>query len=71
MQTPETVRATLVAARHAQKLSQRALAERMGIHQPALARWESGAREPGLANLLRWVDALGLTLTLTPTGEDQ
>lgn len=54
----------LVAYRAQHGLSQRALAERVGMKQPAIARLESGDVEPKLSTLLRLVQALETPLDL-------
>jgi HTH-type transcriptional regulator/antitoxin HipB len=50
--------------------SQRQLAERAGMTQPGIARFEAGGTTPTLPLLERLASALGLTLTisLAPTG---
>jgi len=50
--------------------SQRQLAERAGMTQPGIARFEAGGTTPTLPLLERLASALGLTLTisLTPAG---
>jgi HTH-type transcriptional regulator / antitoxin HipB len=50
--------------------SQRQLAERAGMTQPGIARFEGGGTTPTLPLLERLASALGLTLTisLTPAG---
>jgi DNA-binding transcriptional regulator YiaG len=46
------------AARTADGISQRELAEWMEITQAALSNWEVGRRRPGLAELVALADAL-------------
>ena len=50
--------------------SQRQLAERAGMTQPGIARFEAGGTTPTLPLLERLASALGLTVTisLSPTG---
>ena len=43
-------------------LTQTALAELLGMHQPAIARLEAGTHEPSLATLGRLSNALGIRL---------
>jgi transcriptional regulator with XRE-family HTH domain len=50
------------AARTADGISQRELAERMGTTQAALSNWEVGRRRPGLTELVALADALGRDL---------
>lgn len=45
--------------------SQRQLAERAGMTQPGVARFEAGGTTPTLPLLERLADALGLRLTVT------
>src|ERR1051326_29161 len=45
-------------------LSQAALARRLGIRQPNVARLESGEHEPSVATLARLADVLGLDFSL-------
>ena len=37
------------------------LAERIGVTAPAIHQWESGTTEPTVANVVRAIDALGLS----------
>jgi transcriptional regulator with XRE-family HTH domain len=56
----------LVEQRHKRRLSQRTLAERMGVSQPVIARLEKPLeptwRQPSLSVLSRYAAALGLVL---------
>ena len=54
----------LVEARKAKNLSQRALAELLGMGQPHLAHWERRAKFPSLGSLLRWANTLGCQLNV-------
>ena len=45
--------------------SQRQLAERAGMSQPGVARFEAGGTTPTLPLLERLAEALGLTLTVS------
>lgn len=62
--------AALKAERERRGLSQREVGELMGLATPgaqgAIARWETGAREPSASNLAAWAAALGLTLEIVP-----
>jgi transcriptional regulator with XRE-family HTH domain len=42
-------------------LTQEQLADRAGVKRDAVARWESGRREPGWSNVLALCAALGVT----------
>jgi ribosome-binding protein aMBF1 (putative translation factor) len=50
-------------------LSQTALAHRLGMRQPAIARLEAGEHEPSLAMLARLARGLGIdfSIDITPT----
>lgn len=50
----------LIAERVRQRLTQEDLAARMGVTQSAIARIESGDRDPRLATLGRYAHALGV-----------
>lgn len=54
------VAARLVAYRAEYRLSQRALAERLGVRQPVVARLELGEHNPSLDTLRRLSEALGM-----------
>jgi putative transcriptional regulator len=49
-------------ARLAAGLTQRELAERLGVEQPHIARWESGRQEPLVGMALRIAQALDTTV---------
>jgi HTH-type transcriptional regulator/antitoxin HipB len=51
--------------------SQRQLAERAGMTQPGVARFEAGGTTPTLPLLERLADALGLKLTVTLAPEQR
>lgn len=55
--------AYLTMARIQEGLTQRGLAERSGIAQNQIAKWECGG-EFSLRNLVRWADALGFDVRL-------
>jgi transcriptional regulator with XRE-family HTH domain len=54
------VAAQIVGYRAQHGLSQRALAERLGVKQPYVARLESGERNPEISTLVRISRALGV-----------
>lgn len=60
----------LVTARHAAGLTQRDLAERMGIVQSLLGGWESGRQVPTVMSVANWADALGYELAMLPKDAD-
>ena len=54
----------LVKARIEKKLTQKQLADKLGIAQSALARFESGRTNPTLSFLQKVTSGLGLKLTI-------
>ena len=44
-------------------LSQRELADKVGVSQAAVAKWEVGSSKPTLDNVKNIADALGVALT--------
>lgn len=59
-------RRVLVVARIEAGLTQREMAERLGVKQAAIGRWEAGETMPTLDTLFRVAKALGLDFTVTP-----
>ena len=51
------------------QLSQTALARKLGMSQPAIARLEAGDHEPSVATLRRLAQKLGITLRLQVSGD--
>lgn len=66
------VAAKVIAYRAEHGLSQTALAGRLGMTQPAVARLESGEHNPTFPMLLRISDALGIELAIdiAPSGRE-
>jgi ribosome-binding protein aMBF1 (putative translation factor) len=62
----------VIAYRAEHSLSQTALAKRLKMSQPAVARLESGEHNPTFPMLLRISDALGIELAIdiTPSGHE-
>jgi HTH-type transcriptional regulator/antitoxin HipB len=56
----------LIGARLDAGLTRRAMAERLGVKQSALARWEAGETMPTLDTLFRVAKALNLEFAITP-----
>ncbi len=56
-----SARPLLREARQSARLTQRELADRLGVPQPAVARWEAGVREPGVRVAVRMSEELGTT----------
>ena len=54
----------IIEARIKKGITQKALAEKMGTKQSAIARFESGNYNPSLSFLKKLANALGLTLTV-------
>lgn len=52
---------SLAALRKRKGLSQTALAEKVGVEQPTIQRWETGKREPDLTALHQLAAVLGVT----------
>ena len=59
-------RRALIRARLDAGLTQRQMAERLGVKQPELARWEAGMTMPTLDTLYRLAKALNLAFVITP-----
>ena len=62
----------VISYRAEHSLSQTALAKRLQMTQPAIARLESGEHNPTFPTLLRLSDALGIELAIdiAPTGKE-
>jgi len=61
---------TLLRYRAAHKLSQRALAERLGVSQPRIVKLESGEHNPEIDTIINAVRRLGIefALDVSPAG---
>ena len=59
-------RRALIMARVEAGITQREMAERLGVKQSAVARWEAGETMPTLDTLFRVAKALNLDFTVTP-----
>lgn len=59
----------IIEAREAKELSQRELAEKTGIKQPAIARLEKMKSSPTVDTLIRILVPLGYRLTIVPIDE--
>lgn len=58
----------LIHERRDRNLSQAATAERLGITQATLGRWETGVRAVAFGDVVRWAAALGLDIAaIEPT----
>lgn len=58
------LRGNLKAARKKLKVEQATLAEKMQVGQPMISRIENGTGDIGIKTLYRYVNALGLSLTV-------
>lgn len=56
----------LVRARNEAKMTQKELAEALKVSQPYIAQIERGTKPMSLSLMLRYAQAVGLTLRLTP-----
>lgn len=52
----------LKAARKAAGLTQEQLAEKVGVQQRDISRWENGQREPGVLIVKKMAQALGCSM---------
>lgn len=68
MTTPPNVNISIRQIRESAGITQAELARRLGVHQPLVARWESGRRMPKVETLQRIADALGLNLQVIFSG---
>ncbi len=59
-------RCALIRARIEGGLTQSEMAERLGVKQSALARWEAGETMPTLGTLFRVSQVLNVDFTITP-----
>lgn len=62
----EALRLKLVRAREAAGLTQRDLAERLGVSQPRIAQVERGSKPMSASFLLRYAAAVHMKLDLSP-----
>lgn len=63
--------ATLLRYRAEHKLSQRALAERLGVSQPRIVRLESGEHNPEIDTIINVVRRLGIEFALDVSPADR
>jgi hypothetical protein len=61
---PAVAATLLLTARERSGLTQRGLADRLGVSQPTIAAYESGRRQPTLHTLMRMLAAAGFDLEL-------
>lgn len=58
----EAFRTNLIELRKLNHLTQRQMAERLGISQPSYIRYENGKAEPTLANLAKIADIFDVSV---------
>jgi transcriptional regulator with XRE-family HTH domain len=63
----ENLGSQLKAARQAQNVTLKTLAQKSGVHWVTLSRFENGRADLGVRKLNRVAQALGLELTVRPT----
>lgn len=68
--SPSIAGSLILAARLKSGLTQRELADRLGVSQPTVAAYESGRRQPTVPTLMRWLAAAGFDLRMTLTPHD-
>lgn len=69
IETPADIGETLALLRALTRITQRELAAESGVSQSEIALYETGARMPRPAKLLRHLAALGWGLAVAPLGE--
>jgi len=65
LQSPTVAGSLILAARLKAGLTQRQLADRLGVTQPVVAAYESGRRQPTIPSLMRIVSGAGFDLRLS------
>lgn len=66
MRTYGEIAEKLEDSRYYQRLTQRDLAKKLGIKQPAVGRYAS-KKDMNVSTLIRWAAALGLEIVLVPS----
>jgi len=70
LSSPTVAGSLILAARLKTGLSQRQLADRLGVAQPVVAAYESGRRRPTLETLMRMLAGAGFDLRLALAPHD-
>jgi len=65
LQSPTVAGSLILSARLKAGLTQRQLADRLGVTQPVVAAYESGRRQPTVQTLMRILSAAGFDLRLS------
>lgn len=68
--SPSVAGSLILAARLKNGLTQRELADRIGVSQPTVAAYESGRRQPTVPTLMRWLAAAGFDLRMNLVPHD-
>ncbi len=70
LQSPIVAGSLVLSARLKAGLTQRQLADRLGVTQPVVAAYESGRRQPTIPTLMRIVSAAGFDLRMSLAPHD-
>lgn len=70
LQSPTVAGSLVLSARLKAGLTQRELADRLGVTQPVVAAYESGRRQPTIPTLMRIVSAAGFDLRMSLAPHD-
>jgi transcriptional regulator with XRE-family HTH domain len=65
LQSPTVAGSLVLSARLKAGLTQRQLADRLGVTQPVVAAYESGRRQPTVPTLMRILSAAGFDLRMS------
>lgn len=66
-----TARDLMLEARRRAGITQRELAERLGTHQPVVARWETGRTNPDFITVENVLEVCGFHLSVALTPRDE
>jgi len=70
LQSPTVAGSLVLSARLKAGLTQRQLADRLGVTQPVVAAYESGRRQPTIPTLMRIVSGAGFDLRMSLAPHD-
>src|SRR6202166_5215474 len=70
LESPTVAGSLVLAARLKAGLTQRQLADRLGVTQPVVAAYESGRRQPTIPTLMRIVSGAGFDLRMSLAPHD-
>ena len=72
MTTPlETFTKTLATTRHEFDLTQRDVADKLGVSAQTLSNWECGRAFPPIKKLFEWADMFGYTICIRPKNTEE